>query len=59
MKADAVIGPEFGQPEQCVVECMGVKLIFHSVGRTDTLQERKTEIQNAAFCSDVPIDVQG
>lgn len=37
MKADAVIQPEFGQPEQWVVEYMGVNLIFYSVGRTDTL----------------------
>lgn len=59
MKPDAVIGPDFGQPEQWVVECTGPNLIFPSVGRTDTLQELKTEIQNAEFCSDVSIDVQG
>lgn len=59
MKADAAIGPEFGQPEQWVVECMGANLIFHSGGRTDTLRELKTEIQNAVVCSDVSIDVQG
>lgn len=51
-----MVEPEFGQPEQWGVECMDVNLIFHSGGRTDTLQERKTEIQNALLLSDVSID---
>lgn len=37
MKPDAVIGPDFGQSQQWVVEHMYVNFIFHSAGGTDTL----------------------